>query len=312
MRIILPQTVTTGALLASNVATDDAPAWNSATAYSVGAVVVANLRLWEALTAHTNKPPATNSTGDAADWLDLGPINRWRMFARSIGSRTTGAGAIPVINAVNAEDDLTGIGVSIAISETINAVALLDVNGLFADVILADAEGARVYERRVSLSGAMPESDWYWYFTAPIDRLRETALFDLPSIPGTLRVAVHQPSGVAAIGVLVIGKQAEMGRAVHGARLGIQDYSRKERDEFGNIDVTERLFARTANVDVFFPFPFTSRIHRTLSDIRATPVVWEVSPMVGASLIYGFWRDFSIVLETPTYVTATIEIEGLT
>ena len=311
MRIIKPQAVT-DAELTSNIPIDDAAAWSSAVAYAIGDRVVADLRVWEAITAHTNQQPSANSGGVAPDWLDLGPVNRWRMFARSIGSVTAGAAAIPVANAVEGETGLTGVAVSIAITQTINAAALLDVSGFFADIVMEDSGGVRVYARRIALSNSLPESDWYWYFTAPIDRLNEVALFDIPPIMGTLKVAVHQPLGTAQVGVLAIGRQADLGRALNGARLGIQDFSRKERDEFGNIDVTERLFARVANVDVLFPFSHTTQNHRILSDIRATPVVWELSPQIGASLIYGFWRDFSIVLDTPTYVTATIEIEGLT
>jgi len=110
---------------------------------------------------------------------------------------------------------------------------------------------------------------------------------------------------------LAMGVQKDLGVAVYGTRIGITDFSKKERDTFGNFQIIERGFAKEMTATVVVPFDRVSYVQRTLAEGRAKPAVYEASDTVGATVVYGFFTDFEITISTPSICDATIDIEGL-
>ena len=141
---------------------------------------------------------------------------------------------------------------------------------------------------------------------------RKTLLVeDLPTLPrATLRITA---SGDApSIGALVCGKMKEFAAGVEvGAQIGIDDYSVKSRDEFGNIKITERAFSQRATWKFKTPNNLVDALFDTFASLRATPAVYIGSKNMTAMTIYGFFRDFSITVQYPTYSDTSIQIEGL-
>ena len=45
-------------------------------------------------------------------------------------------------------------------------------------------------------------------------------------------------------GTMALGQTRNLGGTIYGAQGGIQDYSRKETDEFGNYTLVERAYAK--------------------------------------------------------------------
>lgn len=296
MRIIKPVDVTPAILTSSNVPETDYAAWSAATAYAVGDKVTYNHRNYEALVASTGANPETD-TSDPPKWLDLGADNRWRMFDDKVGSLTEQAGSIAV---------------ELQPGAVINSVALFNLLGRSATVALTDPVDGIVYQRAVSLVDA-GVSDWYEWFFAPIGRQTDFALLDLPSYgTATLSVAVDNASDTAAVGHLVMGRQAELGVAVYGSGVGITDYSRKETDDFGNSVVVERSFSKRAEFDVVVETPQIGRVQRMLASLRAQPVVWIGAEGYESTFLFGYYRDFQISISGPSVSDASITVEGLT
>jgi len=296
MRIIKPVEITPAILTSSNVPETDYAAWSAATAYAVGDEVMYNHRNYEALVAHTGANPETD-TSDPPKWLDLGANNRWRMFDDKVGSLTEQTGSIAV--------DLQPGAV-------INSVALFNLLGRSATVTLTDPSEGIVYQRTVSLVDA-GVSDWYEWFFAPIGRQRDFVLLDLPAYgTATLSVTIDNASDTAAVGHLVMGRQAELGVAVYGSGVGITDYSRKETDDFGNSIVVERSFSKRAEFDVVVETPQIGRVQRLLASIRAQPVVWIGAEGYESTFLFGYYRDFQISISGPSVSDASITVEGLT
>lgn len=296
MRIIKPVEITPAILTSSNVPETDYAAWSAATAYAVGDKVTYNHRNYEALVAHTGANPETD-TSDPPKWLDLGANNRWRMFDDKVGSLTEQTGSIAV---------------ELQPGTVINSVALFNLLGRSATVTLTDPVDGIVYQRTVSLVDA-GVTDWYeWYF-APIGRQTDFVLLDLPAYgTATLSVTVDNASDTAACGHLVMGRQTDIGVALYGSGVGITDYSRKEADAFGNSMVVERSFSKRAEFDVMVETPQISRVQRLLAGIRAQPVVWIGAEGYESTVLFGYYRDFSISISGPSASDATITVEGLT
>lgn len=296
MRIIKPVEITPAILTSSNVPATDYAAWGAATAYAVGDKVMYNRRNYEALVAHTGANPETD-TSDPPKWLDLGANNRWRMFDDRVGSLTEQAGSIAV---------------ELQPGAAINSVALFNLLGRSATVTLTDPSEGVVYQRTVSLVDA-GVSDWYEWFFMPIGRQTDFVLLDLPAYgASTLSVTIDNASDTAAVGHLVMGRQAELGVAVYGSGVGITDYSRKETDAFGNSVVVERSFSKRAEFDVVVETPQIGRVQRLLASLRAQPVVWIGAEGYESTFLFGYYRDFSISISGPSVSDASITVEGLT
>jgi hypothetical protein len=296
MRIIKPVDVTPAILTSSNVPETDYAAWSAATAYAVGDKVTYNHRNYEALVASTGANPETD-TSDQPKWLDLGADNRWRMFDDKVGSLTEQAGSIAV---------------ELQPGAVINSVALFNLLGRSATVTLTDPVDGIVYQRTVSLVDA-GVSDWYEWFFAPIGRQTDFVLLDLPAYgTATLSVTIDNASDTAAVGHLVMGRQAELGVAVYGSGVGITDYSRKETDAFGNSVVVERSFSKRAEFDVVVETPQIGRVQRMLASLRAQPVVWIGAEGYESTFLFGYYRDFQISISGPSVSDASITVEGLT
>jgi hypothetical protein len=295
MKIIKPLGVLPGALT-SSVPEDDYPAWLVGTAYVIGARVMRASRNYEVLVAHTGRDPAGAATNPPT-WLDLGANNRWRMFDDRVSSLTEQAGSIAV--------ELTPGAV-------INSIALFNLRGREAVVQLTDPVEGVVYDRAVSLIDAGVTSMYDWFF-APIGRQTDFVLLDLPAYgTAVLSVTVDNAGDVAAVGHMVMGQQVALGVALYGSGVGITDYSRKTIDEFGQSVILERAFSKRAEFDVKLDTEKAGFVQRLLAGIRAQPVVWVGEASYEATVLFGYYRDFSISISGPSVSDATITVEGLT
>ena len=296
MKVIIPTNVDDTVLLASTVSEDDAPEWNSSLSYSVGdlVIIVATHQRYEALTANSNTPPAENP----ADWLLLGMTNRWQMFDQKVGTVTSATETITV--------DLT--------PGLVTALALLEVEAVTIDVTMTDTTEGLVYQQSFGLYDPTGIIDWWHYFFEDIRAKRDLVITGLPSYRNaTLTVTATSSVGApVSIGSLVLGKLRVFWEAVdYGASVGIQDYSRKERDAFGNYEVVERRFSKTANWKFLIHDSDVDIFQRQLSELRATAAVY-IGSKHESNIIYGFYRDFDVVISYPTFSECSIELEGLT
>lgn len=295
MKLIKPTLITDAQFVSSTVAEDDAPAWSSATSYTTGQTVVRLHKTWEALRSNTNKPPESSPL----DWLETGPTNRWAMFDNKVGTLTTATASMTVALAPG----------------LVSGLALIGLSAGSVQVVMTDTEEGVVYDRTFDLYDATSVVDWWAYFFEPIDRARTLIATDLPSYAGaTLSVTLTDgESSVVSVGSLVVGRLHVYDEAVLlGASVGIQDYSRKELDDYGNWQITERAFSRRANWRFVIDNVLIDTLVRTLASLRAQPAVYIGSNAYDSTVLYGFYKDFDVTIAYPTYSEVTMEIESLT
>jgi len=296
MKIIAPTTITDAVLVSCSVPENDHAEWSNATAYTVGqkVMIAATHQTYEALTAHTNKPPATSPT----DWLPLGFTNRWRMFDDKVGTVTEATGSVSVTLA----------------SGIVTAVALFGLNARDVRVVMTDPTDGVVFDRTIDLQDYTNISDWYAYFFEDIRRKPSMVLEGLPSYR-MAQVTITASGGEAetvSVGALVVGRLRTYADSIlAGASAGIQDFSRKERDTWGNFQVVERTFADLGRWRFVVSNNRVDAFREQLAALRATPAVYIGSGKFTSTVIYGFYRDFSVVIEYPHHSECSIEIEGL-
>lgn len=305
MKIIPPITVTDAKLATSNVAETDHAEYNAGTAYAIGNKCIVTTPdihgVYEALTSTTNHYPPTN----ADKWLKVSATNRWKMFDGKVGTFTESSAAWTV-GAGN------GIQVELEPGEIVNAIALLEVYADSVTVEVDDPVDGVVYTKTVNLVDSGVIGDMYDYFFTPIERLQTVLLVDLPGYgTATVRVSIDKGAGAAKCGQLIAGQQQAIGDLLYGAGVGILDFSRKETDEFGVSTIVERDYSRRASFDVSIPAARTDYILRLLARYRAAALLWVGAEHRPSSILYGYYRDFNIVLSNHVFSDVTIEVEGL-
>lgn len=300
MKLIAPLAITDARLSSSDVPENDHPEYAPATTYADGDKVIVTdpgvHRIYESLQGGNqgNYPPDEDDAEPPTWWLNLGATNRWKMFDGGTGTATTQA---------------TSLTVELLPGSVVDAIALFGLAATSVNVTVTDPTDGEVYNKTVALTDNSAIDDYYDWFFAPIETRENLALLDLPPY-GTATIAVTVTGATARCALLVIGKRRDLGLTLFGSSLGIVDYSRKDTDEFGNFMITERRYGYRPQFDVWVDTPKVGMLLRTLAGYRATPVVW-VGSARDEDLVYGYYRDFTIVRSSAVRSDCTIDVEGL-
>lgn len=297
MQFIEPVEITTAMLISSTRAENDYTAWSGATTYADGdrAINTTTHRIYESVQgSNTNNDPTTD---DGTWWVDVGPTNRWAMFDRTVGSITSQATPLTVV-----------IDPGI-----VNSLALLDVSASSVQVTMTEgAGGPTVYDETIDMSETAQLPDWYSYFYDPIVARSSVILTDLPPYSnGRITVAITAGT-TAECGTLALGSYVNIGELLYGVQVGIIDYSRKETDAYGVTDIVERGYAKRIDADVILSTAAIDYVTQKLAAIRATAVVWVGDSSYDSLIVYGWVRDWGVVMRGITKSEAHLQIEGLT
>jgi hypothetical protein len=293
MKFILPATIGDVELISSDVPEDDHDEWDVATSYGIGDLVISSVthRIYESIAgSNVGNNPATSPL----QWLDLAPTNRWAMFDNAVGTLTTQAEQVQVT----------------LFPGPINSIAILDID---ADEVLVEMyDGASLlYSRTILLTPGDTVLSWYDYFFDPITRQRTVFLDDLVvNSNATITITITGTADVS-VGTLVVGKLIDVGDTQYGFSLGIIDYSKRVTNDFGVTSVTKRGYAKRLNARVKLPSAAVDEVSRRLSAVRATPVIWIGAPGYDESVIYGFYKDWSIDVAHWNVSFCQLTIEGL-
>lgn len=296
MKMIEPLAVTDAVLTATNLVEDDAPAWDVATSYAVGAQVISiathSLYVSEVAANLGNDPDAD----DGSNWTRLSSTNIWKAFDQLIDDQVE-------------NDDL----ISYTITPT-GGVSGISFFGLEADAIDIEVSlGATIYNFHQDLVNLDDVEGWYSWLFSGVVREKEALFLDLPYLGvGTeYKIDITGP-GAIKVGQIVAGKITTIGVTEWGAQIGILDYSRKDRDSFGNAFIVERRFSRLASFPISVNAERARRVQRKMEDFRATPAVWIGDDRSEyALIIYGFYKSYTHVLAFDNHSRGLIEVEGL-
>jgi hypothetical protein len=234
---------------------------------------------------------------DAVRWLDLGSDNRWRMFDQSNSSQTSVGEKIDV---------------SVQVTGRADSVALLNIVAASVQIKATTIDGL-IYDTTFNLVSSSGVSNWYDYFFEPIIRRGDQVTINLPlNSDPLIQVIMLEPGGTAKCGTMVIGQSLILGGLVYGATVGIQDYSRKVADAFGNYTIVQRAFAKRATFKVAMAGSKVDAAAAFLASVRAIPVVYKGTDLYTSTFIYGFFKNWTIEIAHPDVSYCTLDVEGLT
>lgn len=300
MKMIVPMPITDSVLTASNLAEHDAySAWSGATTYAAGdfAWSATTHRLYRSVQgSNTNNDPTTD---DGTWWVDYSATNRWKGFDQTIADRAESAGDIEY---------------TFVADRKCTHVALFGLSASGATIVIKEGSLNTIYTQSINLTDTSMIVSWYTYFTEEITYETELIFENLPIFVGyTVELTIGDGSGPSEVGQVIVGKMHDLGTTLDGTEVGFRDFSIKEQDEFGNLTITQRGYADTAEFQFKLPTTNVRAVKRVLTQNRATPCVFfaDSGMLDTGTVIFGFAEDMSFPLGAGGTTFATLDITGL-
>ena len=209
-------------------------------------------------------------------WLEISATNKWKVFDGKVNDQM--ATASPAVYTITP-------GVAF------NSVVLLNVEATSVTIAVDDP----AYSQTVS--------------TGATDIVKMDLAGDADSV---LTITITNTAGLAKCGEIVIGNYYEIGTMKPLPVVGIVDYSVKTQDEWGDWTVVEREYSEKINAQINVAYGSVDAVVAKLKDYRATPIVWIGNSSYACTIIYGFWKDWSIPVATRGKAILSIEIMGVT
>lgn len=308
MRVVVPSPVE----LVSSTASDIHPIWDSVTSFDANDTVVYDQviphKVYKAAQANTNSTPPTNPD----DWVEESVSNKYKMLDNFVTSQTSET------------DTFTA---TVSVSQAADKIYLLNIEGESVQLTMRSTVPAQVVGSvTIDLRTDGTVSDWLEYFFGEIGYDNQ-ASWNLPGlyrsfeVDITITAATGQP---ASIGHVIIGQSKYLGGTMWGMKLGIEDYSTKQKNEFGETFLAQGDYSDTLEADVWIDTApdggAVDALKKQLASLRAIPCLWDGNNHTGdiatgtdndAYRVLGFYQDFSIVVQYATVAQCSLQIEGL-
>ena len=297
LQLLDPVAVEGGVLVSSSVAETDAPAWAVAASYTQGARVVVAHRVYESLVAgNVGNDPA----GPSGKWLDVGPTGRVKMFDQALGTSTIAAAPIELVLA-------PGVATS--------ALAVLDTNAATVRVQASDydrTQAPNAAGKALFLDLAVAADAQVTVTITPAGAAASRRWDDGAAWmdEGVWRDSLAAGDGTVTVGTLLIGQLKGLGVTEASPTAGITDYSRKVVDDFGEVTVVPRAWAKRMAAKTLIRSNAVDLVAGRLAAVRARPCLWLGQEGVDSLTVYGFFKDFEITVGE-SVSKLSLSIEGL-
>jgi hypothetical protein len=307
MKIVPPLTITDARFVSSTVAepASGETAWVSAATYTAGDVRIRTQthRRYQALVNHTGITTAPEL--DPTRWSDVGPTMRWAMFDydRNTATETTGS-----------------LTATIAPSARVTALLLfgIDAQQVVVTVRTGSVSGPVVYTATFNLQTRFVAT-WQSHFFANFIFRESLVLFNLPPyINAYIAVQLSKTVGTdpVALESMIVGAPVEIGQLEYGAESDILDFSRVDRDAFGNATLVPRKNVPKLNARVLVAKEDVPAIRKLRQDFAGKPVAFigieDGSDAYFDSLsLVGIFKRMTVAVEYPNESLINIEAEGL-
>lgn len=300
MLFIKPTIITEAMLVSTNVLENDYRSWDSTLTYNTGdraQVTGGTHMIYESLIdSNINNDPTYEI--NALKWTPVFATNKWRMFDQTVSTQSSASGSIDI---------------TLLPQVSIDAIAFLNVEAQSINVVVTDPALGEVYNETKTMVTSGGIANWHSYFYDAFTQRTDTVFSGISMTKDAqINISIINGGTNAKCGTCVIGKSVTLGSTQYGAGVGISDYSVINADEWGNYNIVERAFSKKAEYEVIIENSMVDYIHLMLSQNRATPCVYLGADDYSATIIYGIFKDFGIVLAEPGYSKLQLTVEGLT
>lgn len=293
LKVIKSISMTDAMLVATSVPETDHPVYSAATTYANGARVILNHRIYESVQdSNVGKDPLASEGW----WAKVSPTNRWKPFDLSSTTRLQLSGPSYY---------------EIKPNTAVSAVMFIDCDGLSSIRVRLIEDGTTHYDTEHLMRPTPSTPSWFaWTFEqrAPRSRL---VVQDLPARPrATLRVDFDITAAPGWIGTMAFGRAYELGEGVrYGARIGVQDFSRKQRNDYGEMELIRRGNAKTMSLQISVDNKKLDATDMLLTSLTGTPCLWIGSSRFSALSLWGVFTSWSYTVAYYDVTELSVDVE---
>ncbi len=295
--IMKPMEVTETHLVSSTVPEADEAVYNPATPYALKALVMWKHSVYEnTLADNTGNQPDLNPD----KWVRVRATNRWRLFDGSNSSRTQQANTISYVFAP---------GIAVRMVAALNVVSCSGVR-----VRLIDPVRGTVYDVTKSPGRRPIRSDpWEWCFGVWSQGLGLSLFENLPAYP-LAQLHVDFTGGPnLAVGLLMYGQPRRFGLGVlRGGKVGRRIYSRREFNDFGDVELVKRPSAKESSQEVLILNTELDGVLEYLDSIDASICLFVAGRSHSANVVYGVFTSAGVLQSHRDHSLLQIEMLGAT
>lgn len=254
-------------------------------------------RRYRCLVNETFSNPKDTATGDAtAEWLDIGPTNKWAMFDDRTTSKSSAATDFTVtlepVNYVN----------TIGFLRTENVDSVL--------VVVKDSGGNVVYTKEGDLLDVSAIYDYYTFFFYQSVKKDQYIDDELPPyLNPTIEVTFKGTN--MKVGELVVGFANVIGHTIADTESRYLNLSRRTFDEFGELEIVKRPSVKLNKYEVLADKSRNPYIQRIIERLDDKNTLWIADIGSDQKLItYGTYEKSPIPYNMPDHVRYSITVRG--
>ena len=303
MNVLDPYLITDTTLTATNVTEDDHAEYSAGTTYAEGdrVIVIGDVhKVYESAVGSNTGNAPSSTTASTEFWIYAGATNRYKAFDQRTSDPVTRT---------------TPITYSLTDPRYVSAIAFFNIDkATDVQVTITDTGSTVIYDETISLIYVSHMTDWFLFFTEIPRYKRQKLITGLPFSAGA-EIALEFTGPAAStisVGQIVLGRDRNIGTTLTGTRAGFRDYSRKDRDTFGDPIIVERGFKRKVEYSVAVNPKNADNIIESLAALRAKGAVYFADKDIGyfGTTVYGLLSDFDVPLQIAvSYIN--IEVESL-
>ena len=301
MKVITPLAINDARLTSSTIAEPDTgeTAWNAAASYVLGDVVIRTTthKKYENILAGIDAgvPESTPTR-----WIEIGSTNRWAMFDTLRNTQSIKASPVTIVLTPNSR---------------IDSIGLLSVDADSVDIsIMNGAELVYTATRELNTRDVL---GWYDYYFAPFKKVPNVVFFDIPPYSTTVITITFTSVSDIKLGAIILGNQADLGKAIHGVSSEELNFSRIEREVTGESILIPRRSVPKINIQSVATPSQLNSIRDTRANLNAVPAVWSGlddklnNPYFDTVLLLGVYKKFEINMNNSQMIDINLDIEEI-
>lgn len=294
--------LTSGTFGSSSIAEPDASVgevvWNPVTAYVTGNVCIltSTHRRYKRTIAGTT---ATSPNLDATNWTDDGPTNRWALFDLNRNVKSTATGPLTIVVAPGKRIDSLGL-------------FGLRANTVRVQVMVGDV----VYFDKTTTTLLRNTTTWTEYLFGAFRYSPSIVQFDIPPV-SNCTVVITLTGGTVTCSSLVMGMGIYLGRPQYSATNSALNFSKVDRDAFGNATLVARRSIPKIDVKTELPRANVDSVRDVRRDLNAVVAMWSglddltTEDYFESLLIVGIYKEFTISIDYVDQASVTLQVEEI-
>ena len=233
---------------------------------------------------------------DIKNFTHVGAINENAMIDSFINTQTTKKDGAPLIFKIDTQ------------RKRINCLSFFNID---ADTLTIKKDGKQIYQDKLLKKSSV---SWWEFFFENGKEFKKDTIVNVPMLFGEFEVTLTPNKFGANLGHLSIGQKVFIGHTELGCEFGAIDYSKKQKNEYGDISILKGRAAKYLNTAVVVD---TKQIDS--KDQVLMGILGELTTFIGdekdrgikSLILFGFIKDYSFKVTGEEKSSLNLNVEGI-